>query len=715
MQLRNPPVPYHYDRFLTMLFAVVGALCMAIGAGALGATPAKAQLGGGYERHLAGKLIAETHSPAPGDTVMLAFHMTPDPGWHGYWENPGDAGLGMTVNWTLPDGVKAGALQYPVPGTLVLSGLMNHVYERDYAVLVPLTIPAEAAKGMVLTVRVQLSALVCDDKLCLPQDFSLATQLTVGDGAATPQARAQFDGWRAKLARPLTLASRDALYELSAGTLKIGVKIPQTLVLDNPHLFAATTDVIDYAAPQRFYRSGDWLVMEGKPNVTPGVAIEGLDSLLKIAPDTGLRFTAHPAKAGELPASGTTVAGASAGGAFDVKLLLLALGGAIAGGLLLNIMPCVFPILSLKAISIARAGGDQATVRREAWAYAAGVVAVCLALGLVILGLRAGGEQIGWAFQLQNPVMVFLLLLLVAGITANLAGLFELGGPSFTGSGAQRGGTSGAFLTGALAAIVATPCTGPFMGAALGATMILPGWAALVIFGGLGVGIALPFLLIAYSEKLRALLPKPGPWMEKFRHWMAVPMALTLLALGWLLWRMAGDAGLIAAALGTLIVGLFAFAYGRGQKQGKRLGPILLPLLVLSAALGAMLVKGHAPVEAGKTRLAGAPYSEVALAAARASGKPVFVYFTADWCVTCKINEGAAINRSDTEAAFKAAGVQVLVGDWTDGNADITRALAAQGRNSVPLYLWYRPGADQPEVLPQILTVSMLTDRAKGK
>ena len=709
MQLRNHSVPFHYDRLLTLLTMFVAALLFA---GA--AIPAKAQLGGGYERHLAGELVAETNGPAPGETVMLAFHMTPDAGWHGYWENPGDAGLGMTVKWTLPDGVEAGALQYPVPGTLVLSGLMNHVYERDYAVLVPVRIPANAAKGAVLPVRVKASALVCDDKLCLPQDFSLATELTVGDGKIAPESRARFDGWRAKLPRPLTIGARDALYELTDDRLRIGVKLPQSLTLDTPHLFAATTDVIDYAAPQHFYRSGDWLVMEGKPNVTPGVTIDGLDSLLKIAPDTGLRFTAQAAKTGELPPNGTAVGGAAGSNALDSKLLFLALGGAIVGGLLLNIMPCVFPILSLKAISIARAGGDQATVRREAWAYAAGVVAVCLALGLVILGLRAGGEQVGWAFQLQNPVMVFLLLLLVAGITANLAGLFELGGPSFSGSGTPRGGTGGAFLTGALAAIVATPCTGPFMGAALGATMVLPGWAALVIFGGLGVGIALPFLLIAYSEALRARLPKPGPWMETFRHWMAVPMVLTLLALGWLLWRMAGDAGLMAAFLGALIVGLFAFVYGRSQRQGKRLGPILLPLLVLSAAMGAMLVRGHAPVEAGKIRLAGAPYSETALAAARASGKPVFVYFTADWCVTCKINETAAINRSDTEAAFKAADVQVLVGDWTNGDADITRALAAQDRNSVPLYLWYHPGKDAPEVLPQILTPSMLAARAKG-
>ena len=241
-----------------------------------------------------------------------------------------------------------------------------------------------------------------------------------------------------------------------------------------------------------------------------------------------------------------------------------------------------------------------------------------------------------------------------------------------------------------------------------------PSW--LIRWSSLAVAFALCAGLVA-SSRLGGpwAFVAPTPTEHSIRTGFTTVMALTLLALGWLLWRMAGDAGLMAAILGALIVGLFAFVYGRSQRQGKRLGPVLLALLVLSAAMGAMLVRGHAPVEAGKASLAGAPYSETALAAARASGKPVFVYFTADWCVTCKINEGAAINRSDTEAAFKAAGVTVLVGDWTDGNADITRALAAQGRNSVPLYLWYRPGADQPEVLPQILTVSMLTDRAKGK
>ncbi len=706
MQPRNAYVPI-VTKWLQALFAALTALILAF--------PAAAQLGGaGRERHMMGELVAETASPAPGETVILAFHMTPDPGWHGYWENPGDAGLGMTVHWTLPPGVTAGKLEYPVPGTLVLAGLMNHVYERDYAVLVPLHVPADMAKGTKIPVRVAASALVCDDKLCVPQDFSLTADLVAGDGVVTAERRVLFDKWRAKLARPLTLGSRDALFERSGDRVRIGVKLPPTLAIAAPHMFVATQDAVAYAAPQRYYRSGDWLVMETESAPVIAEFPQAIDTLLKIGPDTGLRFEARKAGPDELPANGTALAGGGEAD-FDSRTLLLAIGGALIGGVLLNIMPCVFPILSLKALSVARAGGDQASVRREAWGYAAGVIAVCLLLGAVILGLRAAGEQVGWAFQLQNPVSIFLLLLLVSGITANLAGWFEIAGPSISGSGQARSGMPGAFLSGALAAIVATPCTGPFMGAALGATMLLPGWAALVIFGALGAGLALPFLAIAYSARLRGLLPRPGPWMQRFRHWMALPMGLTALALAWLLWRMAGSAGFMAAILGMLVTALFAIAYGRGQRQGKGRGPLLLALFVISAALGSALVSSRAPVRGAAADLSGSPYSDAGLAKARASGKPVFVYFTADWCVTCKVNEAAAINRAETAAAFKKHGVTVLVGDWTSGDAAITRTLASHGRNSVPLYLWYRPGAAQPEIMPQLLTPAMLIERAEAR
>jgi thiol:disulfide interchange protein len=384
---------------------------------------------------------------------------------------------------------------------------------------------------------------------------------------------------------------------------------------------------------------------------------------------------------------------------------LLALGGAVLGGLLLNIMPCVFPILSLKALSLARAGGEERAARREAVAYAAGVIGVCLALGALLLALRAGGMAVGWAFQLQDPRVILFLLLLVTAIALNLAGLFEL--PSF-GRGATlagSGGTAGAFWTGALAAFVATPCTGPFMGAALGAALVLPEAAALAIFAGLGVGLALPFLLLGFIPALRRRLPKPGPWMQRLRRVLSVPMFLTALGLAWIFERQVGGHGLLIAIAAVAVLGLALWWAGRRHAW--------LPLAAGAVATAIALAFLPVAVASAEAQAGGAlnaqPFTEARLAALRAERKPVFLYFTADWCVTCKVNEKAVLERAEIADSFRARGVAVLVGDWTRGNGEIGRFLEKHGRSGVPLYLWYRPGKEA-EVLPQILTVG----RVKG-
>ena len=397
----------------------------------------------------------------------------------------------------------------------------------------------------------------------------------------------------------------------------------------------------------------------------------------------------------------------------DMGLFWAALGGAILGGLILNLMPCVFPILSLKALSLARSGSDAREAKAEALAYSAGAVLVSLALGGLLLALRAAGEQVGWAFQLQHPVSVFILLLLAIAITLNLLGTYEL--PSFGGGQklADQGGAAGGFWTGALAAFVATPCSGPLLGAALGATLVLPAWAALPIFGGLGLGLALPFLAIGFLPALRRRLPKPGPWMATFRKWMALPMGLTAVALGWLLTQQVDGLGWgdiytpIVASIGA--IALYRH-WMKGPDRGHA-GKLLLlfpPLFV--GLLTYEVVTATPPAIVGEAR--GDRFTPEALAKARATGKPVFVYFTADWCLSCKANEAGAINREAVQEAFKAKGVVTLVGDWTNGDPVITRTLAEHGRNSVPLYLWYAPGADKPEILPQILTPGTLTDLA---
>lgn len=656
------------------------------------AVPALAQQIGGENIRVA--LVADG-KPVPGETWTVALHFTPTSAeWHGYWSNPGDAGAGMALDWTLPDGWRDGEPLYPVPQTLTIADLMNHVFEGDYAVLVPIEIPADTtASG---PIALDLDYLACTDQICVPE----RARLSIDPAAATADAR--FTAWRAALAPPLDLPGR---WEIAGQTLRLGIPLPASLAVSNPHVFIATRELVNYAAPQRFSRNGNWLVAEIP--LAEGADTRGpVDGILALGDKAGFRFAA---KAGEVPPSGSPLGGSEAA----MPALWLALGGALLGGLILNVMPCVFPILSIKAMALARAGGEERQARRDALAYTAGVVVACLALGGVMLALRAGGEQVGWAFQLQQPGVVVALLVLSVAIAANFLGLFEVPSLAIAGRGGSGGGS---FLTGLLAAFVATPCTGPFMAAALGAALLLPAPQALALFAVLGLGLALPFLLLGFIPALRGLIPRPGPWMVTFRRWMAVPMALTALALAWLAWRLGGGAyaagAILLAALFTL---LLYMVWGANRAGSGFRTAALASLATGMLALLIALQQFYAPAAARDAGLLDArPFSEAALADARAEGRPVFVYFTADWCLTCKVNEGAAIERETTRAAFEKAGARVLVGDWTRRDEAITRFLTAQGAAGVPLYLWYPAGAQAPRQLPQVLTPALLAGLANG-
>jgi thiol:disulfide interchange protein len=369
----------------------------------------------------------------------------------------------------------------------------------------------------------------------------------------------------------------------------------------------------------------------------------------------------------------------------------------------------VFPILSLKAMSLARSGESAAEARREGLAYSAGVILAVLALGGVLLVLRAAGTQVGWAFQLQEPGVVVFLLVLASAITANLAGLFELPSFSFTGTG----GPSSAFATGVLSAFVATPCTGPFMAAAMGAALLLPWWEGLLLFFALGLGLALPFLLLGWVPALRKMLPRPGKWMDTFRKVMAVPMGLTALALLWLCWRLGGSLfAVVALLLALAVIDIFR-RWSRPKREGKlvRTGIMSAAAFVLVALLN--LPSFFSPPSVTANDLIKAqPFSEATLASARASGKPVFVWFTADWCLSCKVNESVAIERDGTRDAFRKAGVIAIEGDWTRRDPAITNFLTAHGAAGVPLYLWYPPNGEAQQ-LPQVLTPDSLVDLAQ--
>jgi DsbC/DsbD-like thiol-disulfide interchange protein/cytochrome c biogenesis protein CcdA len=674
------------------------------------ALPAAAQQ---RENNIAADLVAEA-APVPGETMTVALHFRPKEGWHGYWSNPGDAGLGMQLDWTLPDGWTAGEPEYPVPQKLVLAGLMNHVFEGEYAVLLPIEVPLGAVVANRAPITLAAQWLACTDQICVPEsaDLTLRFPQATGEGNA-------FDRWRAALP---PLLDQPGMFAIAGDRLRVAIPLPASMDLPAPHLFVGQDRIsadrrMAYAGEQAFYRQGDMLVAEvplNTLNLPANSSQSAFDPLAEMSgilafgeAGNGVRFAAVP---GDVPTGGTRIGGDGPAATAPLWSLILA---ALAGGLLLNLMPCVFPILSLKAMTLVKAGEGEAQARRDALAYTAGVVLACMAIGALLLVLRAGGEEIGWAFQLQEPGVVVALLVLAVAITANFAGVFEL--PTLSISGKSGGGSS--FATGLLAAFVATPCTGPFMAAALGAALLLPPVQAMLLFATLGLGLALPFLLLGYVPALRSRLPRPGPWMNTFRRVMAVPMGLTALALVWLLTRLGGrEFALVALAVCAGVV-LALLITGRLQRSGKMAWPafgLIAAPFALFGVFALPAVYAEAEPGGGASIHDPVPFDNfVLMDTVQSQGKPVFVWFTADWCLTCKVNERVAIEREEVREAFEDAGVVTMRGDWTQRDEAITRFLTEQGVAGVPLYMWYVPN-QAPRQLPQVLTPSMLVELAEA-
>ncbi|MEP5938460.1 MAG: thioredoxin family protein [Erythrobacter sp.] len=683
--------------FVAIFMLAVAALCTQF----VAPSAAWAQSSVSQSNNLEARLVSDGPARA-GETVTLAIVFNPvAPEWHGYWENPGDAGLGMQLEWDLPEGWEVGEPLYPIPQKLMIADLMNHIFEGEYAVLVPVSVPEDFTASGAVPISVNGQWLACTDAICVPEGSTL-TMFLPSDPAAAGDP--DFARWQAEIA-PL-LDARGS-FEVTADRVRIMIPLPASVGLPAPHVFVANERQVEYSAVQTFMREDDMLIAEIPRDQFATDQPDMLRGIFAFGDGVGVRFEADPGDVPELPIKSIISAGP------DIPPMYLLLLGALAGGLLLNIMPCVFPILSLKAIGLARAGESQSQARREGLAYTAGVVLACTALGALLLVLRAAGENVGWAFQLQEPNVVISLLLLAVVITVNLAGLFELPSLSIT----RTGEPASAFATGLLAAFVATPCTGPFMAAALGAALLLPPAQALFLFAALGLGLALPFMLIGFVPSLRKMLPKPGAWMDRFRKLMAIPMALTVLALVWLTKQLGGEGFAMFALVVSFGIVIALAVVGRLQRAGKMAWPafglIAAPFLVFGAFA---LPSSFEPQESSAAESVLKPqiFREDALAEARESGQPVFLWFTADWCVTCKVNEGVAIEREATRAAFEQAGVIPMVADWTQRDAEISQFLTRQGVAGVPLYLWYEPG-EEPETLPQVLTPDMLTERAERR
>ncbi|MEM7780681.1 MAG: thioredoxin family protein [Pseudomonadota bacterium] len=695
-------------RLIAGLAAVLAALLFVSGAGAQEAgaqreVPTEARYG---DENIEVRLLADG-APVVGKEWTLALRFTPrndgsSEEWHGYWSNPGDAGLGMMLRLNLPDGWTMGEPLYPVPQRFIQAlpngSLMNHIYKGPYTVLVPVSVPDDAEIVGLPEVTGYVEYLACTDILCVPQD----ALLSAGQGG-------DFARWRAEIA---PLIDAEANFDFDADHVRLSIPLPESVELSDPHVFIEQPYLVEYAPFQSFWRDGDRVIVQinsvqNPPYVEPiSPVYEKVSGILSFGDGSGVRFESAP---GDAAISGEQMVTMNSADSLTPPLWTLILG-ALVGGLILNIMPCVFPILSLKALSLARAGGSEAEARAEGLAYTAGVVLACVALGAIMLALRAAGEQVGWAFQLQSPSVVLALLALATIITLNFAGVFEL--PSIdTGNGHGRS----AFATGLLAAVAATPCTGPFMAAALGAALLLPTPLALVLFATLGLGLALPFLAIGFVPALRRMLPKPGAWMDRFRKLMAWPMALTALALIWLTVQLGGRGFGFFALITLFGIVLALFIVGRLQRAGKMAWPAFglaaAPFLIFGAFA---LPYGYDPPSRDLSASLHAPqaFSREALSEARASGEPVFIWFTADWCVTCKVNESVAIERDAVRDAFEEAGVIAMVGDWTVRDEEITMFLTEQGAAGVPFYLWYEPG-EEAEQLPQVLTPDMLIERAE--
>jgi thiol:disulfide interchange protein DsbD len=656
----------------------------------LAATPALAQ---DAQPKVHARLVAEDKAVAPGGTITIALEEKIAPGWHTYWKNPGDAGAPTEIAWTLPPGWKASAIQWPRPKRLPVGPLMDYGYEGTPWLLSRLTAPA-GASGTV-TIKAAVSWLVCE-KICIPEDTVLTLTLPISKAEPDPAVAKDFAAVRALL----PVVSPWKLNYALGDHLDMYVAAP-SLAAAHPttaDFFPAASGTIKNAAPQLVGYAKDGLVLR----LTPGAKIGGLlEGLLVLASSDGsvqaLEVSAPP---GPVPPASFTDSG---GGELSLWLAILF---AFIGGLILNVMPCVLPILAMKALSVAR-HGDQG--RGESFAYALGAVLSFAGLGLAIVLLRAGGEGVGWGFQLQSPIAVAGFALLVFAVALNLSGLFEVGSVTAGESLVRRGGLTGAFFTGVLAVAVAAPCTAPFMAAALGFALTQGALLALAVFVALGLGFALPFLLLGIWPRALKFIPKPGPWMLTFKQFLAFPMYAAAVWLVWVLAQEAGPRGVVLVLGGATLLALAAWLWGVTRNLGARgrgIGAVAA-LLVLGAGLyGVSLLRDAGAAPAAATPKIGEAYSAAKLASLRAANRPVFVDATAAWCITCLVNEDAVLSRDSVKNAFAAKNVAYLVADWTNQNPEITALLKENGRSGVPLYLYYAPGAKTPVILPQILTES---------
>ncbi|MFC5479690.1 protein-disulfide reductase DsbD family protein [Massilia suwonensis] len=658
-------------------------------------------------------LVSEHAAVSPGQTVRIGLRQRLAPHWHTYWKNPGDAGSPPNIAFQLPPGASVGEIAWPGPDRFIIGPVASYGYENEIVFPMSLTVPQDAKPGSRLLLEANADWVVCE-KECIPEEgkFSLSLPVEASARLGSDAVRAAFaiaDARRPQAAPWKVASSADA----SALHMRVeGAGISAQSVRSALY-FPERWGVVDHVAEQSLK------VEEGVLTLTlrkgQGYTPAPSAGLLAVTDGGGQqRWFALDLVPASVPAAADSTAAAAETPA-SLPLWQMA-AFAFLGGLILNLMPCVFPVLAIKATAVAgMSGGDRRAVRISSVFYTLGVLAAFLALALVLLAVRAGGSAVGWGFQFQSPLFVAAMCWLMLAIGLNLSGVFEVGS-SLTGAGqelAERQGHAGSFFTGLLAVVVATPCTAPFMGAAIGSALVAPGFVSIVVFAMMGLGLALPFLLLGMFPAVAQRLPRPGPWMIRLRQAMAFPMYATAAWLLWVLAQQAGEAGLRLALAGTVLVGLAAWLVGLHQQgAGRSWWPRGAALIVLAGLAGLMLnLHGAAPAAApgGAQAKNTEPYSAERLASLRAEGKPVFVNMSAAWCITCLVNERTTLSTAAVQQAMREHGVVYMKGDWTNRDPAITAFLRSFQRDGLPFYVFYAPGKE-PTVLPPVLTQELVTE-----
>ncbi|MFC5609372.1 protein-disulfide reductase DsbD family protein [Variovorax soli] len=670
---------------------------------------------------------------APGAQIWVGLQLQHQPEWHTYWKNAGDSGLPTELNWTLPAGVSAGDIAWPAPHKIPVGTLANFGYENTVLLPVPLTVspefkaPASLTGTSNLDVRLKATWLVCKQE-CIPEEGNFTLKLPVQGTTALnrPAFEAAFDAQPAELAQP-------AQAEVEGQQLKLRVDgLPASAQGRTLEFFPETGEVVHNAAVsgrdwKQAWQGSTWTAtypLAEQRSASPGALPVVLTLAEPKAGDKPWAWRAQATISGTWPANAVPAARAEVSPALQAALaenaatpapsttpfaatsLAVALIGALLGGLLLNLMPCVFPVLAIKVLGFARQSGDHGGHRRAALAYTAGVMLSLLVLAGAMLALRAAGAQLGWGFQLQSPAVVAGLAALFTLIGLNLAGVFEFGrmAPASVCGMQSRRPLVNDFLSGVLAVVIASPCTAPFMGASLGFAITLPAPQAMLLFAALGFGLALPYLLAGFIPAVARLLPRPGPWMRTLQRLLAFPMFGTVAWLVWVLGQQSGIDG--AGALLALLVSLAALVWALSLRGRARLviaSVFLVFTLVLAGGLGPNIVQGTPAVAAASNAQdRWQPWSSQRVAELKAEGRPVFVDFTAAWCVTCQYNKKTTLADAEVLAQFQAKNVALLRADWTRRDQAITAALTALGRSGVPVYVLHAPGKP-PVVLSEIL------------